>query len=240
MALNKVDVPDAKDLADIVRADLEAAGYRVFEVSAVSHAGLRELSFGMAGLVAEERVRREAADAVPVRTIIRPVAVDDRGFEIKVEGGTDGRVYRVLGEKPRRWVVQTDFGNDEAVGYLSDRLDKLGVEEALFKAGAVPGDTVVIGEGDGVIFDWDPTMVGGAELLGSRGTDLRLEETNRPSRKERKAAFHDRMDAKAEARAELEAERVAEKSMRDQVEREAAQRGPVQRESSQVEQESGL
>lgn len=59
-------------------------------------------------------------------------------------------------------------------------------------------------------------MVGGAELLGARGTDMRLEDDQRATRKERKAAFHERMDAKAEARAELEAERIAEKSARQE------------------------
>lgn len=38
---------------------------------------------------------------------------------------------------------------------------------------------------------------------------MRLEELIRPTRAQRKAEFHERMDAKAEARAELEAERVA-------------------------------
>ena len=72
---------------------------------------------------------------------------------------------------------QTDFSNDEAVGYLADRLARLGVEEALFEAGAVAGSEVVIGDGEsGVVFDWEPTMQAGAELLhGRRGTDLRLE-----------------------------------------------------------------
>ncbi len=235
VALNKVDVPDGKEMADIVRGDLEAAGYRVFEVSAVSHAGLRELSFAMAGIVEAERERREATAAQPVRDVIRPLAVDDSGFEIRVEGGSDGPVFRVLGEKPRRWVLQTDFSNDEAVGYLSDRLEKLGVEEELFRKGAVPGDTIVIGTDDAVVFDWDPTMVGGAELLGSRGTDLRIDDTSRPSRKERKAAFHDRMDAKAEARAQMEAERLAEKSGRAHSEapREEAPQGPSAEETQQ-------
>jgi GTP-binding protein len=43
-----------------------------------------------------------------------------------------------IGAKPERWVQQTDFDNDEAVGFLADRLAKLGVEEELFKQGAVP------------------------------------------------------------------------------------------------------
>jgi GTP-binding protein len=75
-------------------------------------------------------------------------------------------------------VRQTDFSNDEAVGYLADRLARLGVEEALVAAGAQAGDEVVISTGrdDGVVFDWEPTVQAGAELLhGRRGTDLRLD-----------------------------------------------------------------
>jgi GTP-binding protein len=72
-------------------------------------------------------------------------------------------------------VRQTDFSNDEAVGYLADRLNRLGVEEALLKAGAVSGSTVLIGpEDNAVVFDWEPTMSAGAELLtGPRGTEAR-------------------------------------------------------------------
>jgi len=74
---------------------------------------------------------------------------------------------RVKGDRPERWIKQTDFTNEEAIGYLADRLAKLGVENELFKQGAKPGDTVVIGEDDGVVFDWEPTMMAGAELLVS-------------------------------------------------------------------------
>lgn len=49
----------------------------------------------------------------------------------------------------------------------------------------------------------------GAELLGPRGTDLRLDEGRRSSRKERKAAYHERMDAKADAREGLWMDRQA-------------------------------
>ncbi|GAB3060941.1 GTPase ObgE [Sediminivirga luteola] len=215
VALNKVDVPDGKDLAEIVRPDLEAKGYRVFEVSAASREGLRPLSFAMAELVQAERDRRAQAEANKPRVVLRPVAVDDTGFRVVKELTGEGEVFRILGEKPERWVRQTDFSNDEAVGYLADRLERLGVEEALFNAGAVPGSAVVIGPGDGVVFDWDPTMVGGAELLGGRGSDLRLEEGHRPTRKERKEAFHERMDAKAATREEFEQERLAERRARE-------------------------
>ena len=80
------------------------------------------------------------------------------------------------GEKPERWVRQTDFNNDEAVGYLADRLNRLGVEDALMKAGARAGDGVAIGpEDNAVVFDWEPTVMAGAEMLGRRGEDHRLD-----------------------------------------------------------------
>lgn len=80
--------------------------------------------------------------------------------------GDGGFWYEVTGVKPERWVVQTNFDNDEAVGYLADRLAKLGVEDELRRLGAKPGDEVRIGKGQrAVSFDWDPTIAAGAEML---------------------------------------------------------------------------
>jgi GTP-binding protein len=142
--------------------------------------------------------------------VLRPKPVDDSKFTVTVEGGTYGNLYRILGAKPERWVQQTDFNNEEAVGFLADRLAKLGVEEALFKAGAVAGATVMIGAGGGVVFDWEPTLTSTAELLTQpRGTDPRLDASHRPTRNQRRDEYFERMDAKAEARAELLRERAA-------------------------------
>jgi GTP-binding protein len=200
-------VPEAQELADFVRADLEARGYRVFEISTVSHSGLRQLTFALGEIVEQHRLALAAEPKVE-RITIRPRAVDEKDYEIRVEGGSYGNVYRVLGTKPQRWVAQTDFTNDEAVGFLADRLAKLGVENGLFSAGAVAGSTVVIGPGDGVVFDWEPTLTSTAELITApRGTDLRLEENNRKTRAERRDNYLERMDAKAAARAELDRER---------------------------------
>jgi GTPase len=209
IALNKTDVPEGKDLAELVRPELEARGYRVFDISAVSREGLRSLSFALGELVAKGRAERASQPEAP-RIVMRPRAVDDSGFEIRVEGGSAGNVYRILGAKPERWVAQTDFTNDEAVGFLADRLAKLGVEDRLFKAGAVAGSTVVIGAGVGVVFDWEPTLTSTAELITSpRGADARIGASERPTRHKRRDDYFARMDAKAAARAELIREREA-------------------------------
>ncbi|QTZ91913.1 GTPase ObgE [Streptomyces auratus] len=193
VVLNKVDVPDGKDLADMIRPDLEERGYRVFEVSAVAHLGLKELSYALADIVAKARAAKPVQEAT--RIVIRPQAVDDAGFTVTEEAE---HFYRVRGEKPERWVRQTDFNNDEAVGYLADRLSRLGVEEALLKAGARAMDGVAIGpEDNAVVFDWEPTMAAGAEMLGRRGEDHRL-EAPRPAAQRRRDRDAERDEATEE------------------------------------------
>lgn len=210
IALNKIDVPEGRELAELVKPDLEARGYRVFEISTVSHEGLRQLSYALGDLVATEREARRVEAAERPRIVIRPKAVDESKFTVLVEGGSYGNIYRVLGAKPERWVQQTDFTNEEAIGFLADRLAKLGVEDGLFKAGAVGGSTVIIGRDNGVVFDWEPTLTSSAELITTpRGLDARLDANNRPTRNQRREEYFERMDAKTEARAELVREREA-------------------------------
>ena len=172
VVLNKIDVPEARDLADMVKAELTERGLAVYEISAATHEGLRELGFAMAEVVTQARAL--ATDSEPPRVVIRPPAVKDTGFEVV---RTKDGAYLIRGDKPSRWVAQTDFTNDEAIGYLADRLARLGVEEALAKAGADAGATVLIGDfDDAVVFDWDPELeAGGGHMAGPRGTDRRLQ-----------------------------------------------------------------
>ncbi|MFD3662959.1 GTPase ObgE [Streptomyces sp. NPDC058659] len=194
VVLNKIDIPDGQDLADMIRPDLEARGYQVYEASAVARTGLKELSFALAGIVAEARAAKPKEEAT--RIVITPKAVDDAGFTVTYDEAED--VYRVRGDKPERWVRQTDFSNDEAVGYLADRLNRLGVEDKLMKAGARAGDGVAIGtEENAVVFDWEPTMMAGAEMLGRRGEDHRL-EAPRPAAQRRRDRDAQRDDAQRE------------------------------------------
>jgi GTP-binding protein len=132
---------------------------------------------------------------------------DESKFEIRKESVGDEEFFRVLGAKPERWVAQTQFGNEEAVGYLADRLAKIGLEDELFKAGAVAGSTVVIGPGQGVVFDWEPTIASAGELIaGPRGTDARFDNRERRTTKERRATYKERMDAKTELREQMRKE----------------------------------
>jgi GTP-binding protein len=214
IALNKVDVPDAKELADFVKPELEARGYKVFEVSAASRDGLKELGFAIAELVEEHRksVINLAPQRPKVQLMQQTRRKGEKDFAITVEHWGDEIAYRITGAKPERWVAQTMFGNEEAVGYLGDRLNKLGIEDALFKAGALAGDTVVIGQGNGVVFDWEPTISSAAEVIsGPRGYDNRLDTNDRRTTKERREEYAEMMDQRAALRDEFEKERKSGK-----------------------------
>jgi len=188
VVLNKIDVPDARELADFVRDEIARRfGWPVFEVSTVSREGLRPLIFALWDMVAAYRAAQPPI--VPRRPVIRPIAVDESGFTVE-PAGQGGFVVR--GTRPERWVNQTDFNNDEAVGYLGDRLARLGVEDELLRLGAKPGCAVTIGD---MTFDWEPQTPAGVDVtLSGRGTDARLEQTDRVGADERKAARRQRRE----------------------------------------------
>jgi GTP-binding protein len=201
VALNKVDVPDAKEIAEMVTAELERRGLTVFSISTASHEGLDALKFAMAEIVTKRR--EEAAKPDTTRIIIRPQVTG--GPEFKVKKTPDGG-WLVQGEKPERWVRQTDFGNAEATGYLADRLNRLGVERELLQLGALAGDDVIIGDGpNAVVFDFAPEVQAGAEILARRGEDHRLEEP-RPAvqrRRDKDEEYHALRSGEVERPADL-------------------------------------
>ncbi|YCK35682.1 GTPase ObgE [Actinomadura sp. ATCC 39365] len=171
IVLNKADVPDARELADLVRAEFEERGLQVFVISAATHDGLRELTYAMGEWVAAAGANRPVEE--PTRLVIRPKQLGDAGFKVR---RVNENLFQVTGEKPERWIRQTDFSNDEAVGYLADRLERLGVETELVKAGAKAGAEVVIGPMEGgYVFDWQPTLSAESVRQGPRGSDNRLD-----------------------------------------------------------------
>lgn len=192
IVLNKMDIPEAKELAEFLKEDLEEKfGWQVFLISTATREGLEPLKWAMWEIVQKARKRRPKQDAAASKEVIRPQAVQPRRRGRADQGGIvverdplypEGWI--VTGEKAERWIRQTDFENDEAVGYLSDRLNKAGVEDQLRKIGAQEGDTVTIGE---ISFDWEPTRAGDPTLAG-RGQDARLYDTQRTSAAERKRA----------------------------------------------------
>jgi len=209
VALNKVDVPDGRDIAGFVVEELQERGLRVFEVSAASGEGLRELTFAMAGIVEAARAAKPVVEAT--RIVLRPPSADGSDA-FTITQTADG--WQVRGEKPERWVRQTDFSNDEAVGFLADRLNRLGVEKRLAELGAQEGDAVLIGDPDNaVVFDFKPGLDAAAEILSRRGEDQRFEESRPAARRRR--AIEEAMGDRAEGETRADVARRLDRSARE-------------------------
>src|ERR671921_695460 len=85
--LNKIDVPDARELVDLVRDSLEKRGLAVYPVSAATGEGLTEFGFALASAVEEHRASLPAME--PARVTVTPKAVDDSGFTVERDPDDD-------------------------------------------------------------------------------------------------------------------------------------------------------
>jgi GTPase len=155
VAVNKIDLPDGRAMAELVRDQLAERGEEVLEVSAVTGEGLDRLRYRLGELVAAERDRLGAVrveDAGGDTEVVLDLAPVGPDFTI---ARTDRGGYQVTGARVERWVQMLPLEDAGAVRYLQGRLRRAGVERALVAAGARAGDEVVIG---GVVFDFDPAL----------------------------------------------------------------------------------
>jgi GTP-binding protein len=129
--------------ADLVApADLDDLGFTPngedrFVISAVTRDGLGPLVGAMARLVHEAREAAPVADGV---VLLRPVP---EGAAVDREGEHE---FRVRGRDVERVVALNDITSPDAAAYISHRLDRLGVNKMLARAGAADGDVVWIGD----------------------------------------------------------------------------------------------
>ncbi|NHM14508.1 GTPase ObgE [Xiamenia xianingshaonis] len=156
---NKIDVEGTDEacerLAARVREDSVAAAGgdefasspvdpKLYRISALTGKGVDSLKAAIATKVRElrEAARAEQADTTEFEAVweLRREARDKR-FDVTPLGGG---VFRVEGTQVERWVVQTDWENEEAIAFLQHRFKRSGVDDALEKAGAVDGDEIRI------------------------------------------------------------------------------------------------
>jgi GTPase len=138
VAANKLDLPGAREGLERLRAALPDR--EVIGISTITNEGIPALLAAVARRLAELPPQPEQPSGVRV---YRLAPEDEEGFQVEV--ASDG-VYRVHGKRVERLVAMTDLGSEEGVDYLQKQLDRLGVFEALERAGVQVGDTVHIGE----------------------------------------------------------------------------------------------
>ncbi len=152
VAANKMDLPEAQAAWPRVRAALEARGFRAFPISAVTGEGVEALLRAAWDEIAKARAEstaRPALDGQVVGARQRPVArpaLDDFTVERDVDGA-----FVVRGEGLERLVRRFDVGNRQIQQRLQVTFQRVGLDEALRRAGAREGDTVRVG---GVEFEF--------------------------------------------------------------------------------------
>lgn len=151
VALNKIDVPDGRAMAELTRTELEDRGFEVFDISAVSGEGIDPLLYRLGALVSQTRPAVDSVESE--QEIVLRLRPKGDGFTVEHDAETD--TYVVEGTTVRRWVQMLDLANREAVRYLQGRLRRAGVDRALVDAGARDGDAVAIGD---VVFDFEPEL----------------------------------------------------------------------------------
>jgi GTP-binding protein len=113
-------------------------------MSAVTGQGVQDVLYRLAELVGEARAAEPEPEGF---VVIRP---EVEGVTVTREGEHE---FRVAGRQAERAVALSDVTDRQALAYIDDRMKRLGVDKALARAGAQPGDLVHIGA---FSFEYEP------------------------------------------------------------------------------------
>lgn len=139
VALNKIDQPEVQERLKELKARFKKKKVDLMAISALARTNTRELLLAAAQKLAETPPLEEVEAPLP---IYRPQE-DANQFDIKREGATE---WRLSGPAIERSAAMTYWEHDGSVRRFQHLMEKLGVDEALRKAGVQEGDTVSIGD----------------------------------------------------------------------------------------------
>lgn len=143
IAANKIDAVSNLDEDPVgrIKTEFEPKGYRVFPVSAVTGAGIKELLYYVMKIldtVAPEQVYYEQ-EFFPEDIL----ADSDLPYTIAIgEGRSGDKVYIVEGPKIDKMLSYTNLDSEKGFTYFQRFLRKSGIEAALKNEGIKDGDTV--------------------------------------------------------------------------------------------------
>lgn len=139
VAVNKMDLPEAKGGWDALSDRFEAIGITASPISALARTGLRPI-------LLEAHRLAQAASTVSGKQERMPVyKPEPDGSEFKIGRAPDGS-WKVSGEGIERAAAMTYWEYEEAVRRFQRLLVRIGVNKRLREAGIKAGDTVHIGE----------------------------------------------------------------------------------------------
>ena len=126
----------------------EKSGKDVFLISAVTGKGLDGLIWNLYEKIDTYRkeVREDRDIELKKREMTRIYSLDKKGPGIeKIEIEKNNNEYTVKNKRLERMVAMTNLENEEALDYLKERLNKIGIADTLKKMGISEGSTIIIG-----------------------------------------------------------------------------------------------
>jgi len=139
VAFNKIDLPAAAAAWPAFRDSLAATGQPVVALSAATGEGIDALRAALADLLPD--ADELGAPPEPAGIVVHRIEPVSDEFVIEHEDG----VFRVSGKRIERIAAQTNFDVEESAERFQRDLARLGIDDALRRAGVEPGDTVRIG-----------------------------------------------------------------------------------------------
>jgi len=133
---NKMDIPGAKENFERLKKITDKLGYEIFEVSAVTNSGLKEV-FDRVSVLLKEIPEEEKEEI-----LYEEKTLEGPEFEIKREN----EVYIIFGKVIEKVMRNINFDDYESVQYFQRFLDIKGINKELERMGINEGDTVRIGE----------------------------------------------------------------------------------------------
>ena len=145
VALNKLDLAEARERAPALTAELRDQGFSVFAVSAATREGVPELMNAVAAALAEERAREAevAIEKPQERRRYTLEAVDERAWEARRRSAHH---FELAGAGIERLTKMTNFATDAGVERFQQVLDASGMSDELTRLGVADGDVVHIGD----------------------------------------------------------------------------------------------
>ena len=147
---SKMDMPGSKQRLKKFKKDLMANKYKnnvIYPISSISHLNINELMNKTADLLDSTlKNKNDISNVINSQIIEKEKKYKfnyDNKTEYNISRSADGS-FIVSGTKIERLVNMINIDHDDGVRYLSYKLRKLGLEDALKSAGAKNGDTVNI------------------------------------------------------------------------------------------------
>jgi GTP-binding protein len=166
VALNKIDVPEAREQLPGVTKTLENRGFPVFPISAVTGEGVPELLRAVAAALRDVEEHEVAAETPQERRRYTLANVDERAWQVD---RLSRHHFAVTGIGIERMTRMTDFANEEAVTRFQRTLESSGISEELGRLGVETGDVVHIADLELIWGDLDELEFPDSESKGKRG-----------------------------------------------------------------------